>query len=712
MLVYDLYDEKEEPVSEAWLRETRNACGAASGVSQARLPPHTRLTMQDVTKEGWILECGKQHVRQMVAAVSGREDEAQIEALLHAIDGFMSHFEATFGAASAQKLRLETPAMFLYSSGTDDMKGKLVQKGLKDLLRSCSDASCAARAESVASAMQNVGLYQQPFLLGLSVQIFEEALTAGLEEVKHVLDEHKLSGLLSLAAETNATWRWVTAEERQKLREQMEHTTHLRFGKLRASEFFDILVEYPDSRPALLDLKQCLVDIPELYAFLVASARQQLSRRLLHAGAKTEIIIQVYIDAMKAVDLLFPGQHKAVDAITGTIQNYLRQRKDGTTLFVLGLIDDSSSQLASILHPELHVRRSELYDVEEEDILENGKGQQQHIRRLDVLKRLVNTFGSRDNVLALYRSVLAEKLVARTGFDTDSEITALELLKVRFGESSLQNCEVMIKDVADSKRFCQVVHKSQSDQPAAASTPFTRSASEKMTALIQSKLYWPKLPTLEGFVAHPIVAAMQTAYEQQYAQRRQPRKLQWQPGVGTVSLSISVFSNAAGTERETVDITSTLHHATLLLHLAEAQSTETGGLTTEQLADKCGLAAPLVTQKMAHWTSSSMVSLEGAVYKCVAYKARQGVAVATEGDKECGAEIMAAEDHERNEMTKEFVRSILTNFGPADAPFIENKIRLFMPEYAKTQQQLVALLMTMVTADELSLKAGTFSMKI
>jgi hypothetical protein len=32
------------------------------------------------------------------------------------------------------------------------------------------------------------------------------------------------------------------------------------------------------------------------------------------------------------------------------------------------------------------------------------------------------------------------------------------MLKLRFGETNLQSCEVMIKDFADSKRFEQYLH--------------------------------------------------------------------------------------------------------------------------------------------------------------------------------------------------------------------------------------------------------------
>jgi len=53
-----------------------------------------------------------------------------------------------------------------------------------------------------------------------------------------------------------------------------------------------------------------------------------------------------------------------------------------------------------------------------------------------------------------YRALLADRLLKlpKPGAIT-REIKCLELLKLRFGESDLQKCEVMLKDVADSQRL-------------------------------------------------------------------------------------------------------------------------------------------------------------------------------------------------------------------------------------------------------------------
>lgn len=40
--------------------------------------------------------------------------------------------------------------------------------------------------------------------------------------------------------------------------------------------------------------------------------------------------------------------------------------------------------------------------------------------------------------------MLADKLVNNLTYDTDREVQNLELLKLRFGESSMHQCEIMV----------------------------------------------------------------------------------------------------------------------------------------------------------------------------------------------------------------------------------------------------------------------------
>ena len=66
---------------------------------------------------------------------------------------------------------------------------------------------------------------------------------------------------------------------------------------------------------------------------------------------------------------------------------------------------------------------------------------------------LINIYGSKELFVNEYRTILADRILTHFNYDTEKEIRYLELLKVKFGEAQLHYCEVMLKDVADSRRI-------------------------------------------------------------------------------------------------------------------------------------------------------------------------------------------------------------------------------------------------------------------
>lgn len=59
--------------------------------------------------------------------------------------------------------------------------------------------------------------------------------------------------------------------------------------------------------------------------------------------------------------------------------------------------------------------------------------------------------------------MMAEKLMSVKNYNIDEEIRNIELLKMRFGESALQNCNIIVKDVKDSKRNDTIIHSKKSE---------------------------------------------------------------------------------------------------------------------------------------------------------------------------------------------------------------------------------------------------------
>ena len=81
---------------------------------------------------------------------------------------------------------------------------------------------------------------------------------------------------------------------------------------LRTTELFDIIIDFPDSLPAVSDLKECLQHTHQ-HAQVVSALSDYIDQRLLKPGTDTSKIIQVYVAAIKALRHLDPSGGYAGD---------------------------------------------------------------------------------------------------------------------------------------------------------------------------------------------------------------------------------------------------------------------------------------------------------------------------------------------------------------------------------------------------------------
>ena len=113
-------------------------------------------------------------------------------------------------------------------------------------------------------------------------------------------------------------------------------------------DFFTIILEYPDSKPAVDELREALAysATPVYIMRLAASLKENLQRRLLHPGANTMQILDAYISAIKvlrAIDTTSENnkdgqQLLLLETVTYPIQKYLRARNDTVRCIITGYI--------------------------------------------------------------------------------------------------------------------------------------------------------------------------------------------------------------------------------------------------------------------------------------------------------------------------------------------------------------------------------------
>ncbi|KAL8715839.1 MAG: hypothetical protein Q9220_000506 [cf. Caloplaca sp. 1 TL-2023] len=322
-----------------------------------------------------------------------------------------------------------------------------------------------------------------------------------------------------------------------------------RLGALRTEELFDIIIEWESgSKGAIEDLKH-YVTTTAARMHLTNSFSETLNRRLLQPGAATTKILQVYISIIRAFTLLDP-KGVLLDRVARPIRRYLRDRDDTVAIVVSSLLAESEDTLSgSDTLPELAEEMANISILENQedddadldfddmrwmpDPVDAGPDYKRS-KHLDVIGSLISLFESKDVFVKEFQQILGERLL-RKEQDFDKETRVLELLKFRFGEASLQACEVMLRDVLDSRRVDAVIRK---DQNLAAGTT-SRDLQTDLHTRILSHLFWPSLHS-ESFTLPREISSLQSRYESGFETLKQSRKLTWLNALGQVTVHLEL----------------------------------------------------------------------------------------------------------------------------------------------------------------------------
>lgn len=168
-------------------------------------------------------------------------------------------------------------------------------------------------------------------------------------------------------------------------------------------------------------------------------------------------------------------------------------------------------------------------------------------RTSDIISMLVNVYGSKELFVNEYRTLLADRLLSQFTCDMEKEIRYLELLKLRFGDSQLHYCEVMLKDIQDSKRINQHIKQ---DSEYVETTP--------MSAMIVSAQFWPPFKE-EKLELHSSLVEQLKSYTKAFESLKGSRTLCWKNHLGTVELEIELCNR-------TLNLSVTPIQATILIH--------------------------------------------------------------------------------------------------------------------------------------------------
>ncbi|KAJ9608368.1 hypothetical protein H2200_007356 [Cladophialophora chaetospira] len=330
-----------------------------------------------------------------------------------------------------------------------------------------------------------------------------------------------------------------------------------RLGALRVDELFEIIVDWDATFPAIEDLRNFTTN-PATRGYLTHGFGKVLLARLLHPGASTIEILQIYISIIRAFRILDP-KGVLLDRVVRRVRRYLRERDDTVNVIVTGLLADTvdhdtgehvASEPDVLSELALELQRRNTHDNSADDgefdwnnmdwvpdPVDAAPDYMKSNKNTDVIGSLITLFDTKDVFVKELQSTLADRLL-KNKLDFNQEISVLEHLKLRFGDSALQGCEVMLRDVLDSRKVDHVIRRDLEKEETWTQLE-KRDGGIELHAKILSRLFWPSMPE-QSFNVPTEVQERQQIYEKGFEALKQSRTLTWLNAVGQVEIELEL----------------------------------------------------------------------------------------------------------------------------------------------------------------------------
>ena len=158
---------------------------------------------------------------------------------------------------------------------------------------------------------------------------------------------------------------------------------------------------------------------------------------------------------------------------------------------------------------------------------------------------LLSIHNSPSYFLREYQQQLGSRLLHNFSYEIDKEIELLEFLKVKFGSTSheMTCCEIMIKDVEDSRRINTLVHAQIEKE--------VENCEETVipSLTLLSHEYWPPLPPSPD-ISHEsrFIADHFTRVSDSYHELKNPRIIEWNLGMGCTDIELDFGEDDGGVQ--------------------------------------------------------------------------------------------------------------------------------------------------------------------
>jgi len=423
--------------------------------------------------------------------------------------------------------------------------------------------------------------------------------------------------------------RVAQIDERQKgsLSDLVSRLVYLIFelhSKKMIGKLFDIILDAEEIDINILHEIRESTEKSHMMQHLAKTLIQQIKTRLLIPGVITQSIINYFINTVKILQLVDPTG-TIYDTVTNPLKNYLLQRPDALRGIINILTEDSDSytrlgqESITIPTDQSADNPNDMSSDEDEKAAEswqvipmqnriNSKSSIKY-KVSDMVTWLVNLYGSQEAFINEYQNMLGEKLVGGKAYNIDEEIKNLELLKAKFGDTYLQNCQIIVRDIKDSNRINNNIHRTYDEaftrmeletiNPALRDISMDFLNFKKLKPVFLSKSYWPINYEYESFRIPSHLQQTFDQYSQKYSATKAMRKLIWHHSLGSVDLSLE-FDNGE------FNFKCLPTHAILISYFDD-RINPNQGVALDFLASELKMPENTIRQLMSFWVHKGVV---------------------------------------------------------------------------------------------------------
>ncbi|KAK2720140.1 anaphase-promoting complex subunit 2-like [Artemia franciscana] len=498
---------------------------------------------------------------------------------------------------------------------------------------------------------------------------------------------------LKIVSPVNVENEYELSKITEKLKNKVSHV----FVSERKNQLFNIIIDYPESQPALEDLCFWLKKTNS-YSEVMEALTESLQTRLLHPGVNTTDILTAYVSTMKSLNILDPSV-AMLEAICIPVRNYLKRREDTIRCIVTSLTDDSAGDLAEELtrsapltHAHLEEGAEQDYELWEPDPAHaRREGELQSVKKGDIITTLVSIYGGKDLFVKEYQNLLCLRLLSQTDPNLDREIKYLELLKLRFGESQLHSCEVMLQDVVNSKRMNTILVDLLKE----------RGCSMKLESIVISAQYWPQTKDEVKVILPAGMEHYLCDYEMAYNQLKVNRALTWKTNLGHMKVLLELGNKS-------IEITTSQINVAVLWSFQEQESWK-----IDCLARFLGMTVSHLRQRIAFWVKQGILKEDS-----IAVYLADDITPTSHVNNKI-VDIESEEEDMTSEATKKescmdgywnYIHGMLTNLDTLSAERIHHMLSMFAVPNGNefTIEDVVGFLESQVKAGALVYTTGSY----